>query len=68
MISREFIYEFLNFDDIYSRENDKKMRAHDICRREMGVSCQKVGCAEPLVDINQPLRLRSCKKQPSGLR
>ena len=29
MISREFIYEFLNFDDIKSRENDKKSRAHD---------------------------------------
>ena len=38
MISREFIYEFSNFDDISARENDKKTRAHDICTREMGVS------------------------------
>ena len=30
MISREFVYEFSNFDDIKSRENDKKSRAHDI--------------------------------------
>ena len=37
MISREFIYEFSNFDDIKSRENDKKSRAHDIFRRKMGV-------------------------------
>ena len=27
MISREFIYEFSNFDDISARENDKKTRA-----------------------------------------
>ena len=27
MISREFIYEFLNFDDISARENDKKSHA-----------------------------------------
>ena len=37
MISREFIYEFSNFDDISTRENDKKSRAHDICMGEMGV-------------------------------
>ena len=30
MISREFIYEFSNFDDISARENDKKSCAHDI--------------------------------------
>ena len=68
MISREFIYEFSNFDDIYinfddiprrphdifTRENDKKSCAHDICTREMGVKCRQ----------NQ----RSCIKQPLGLR
>ena len=27
MISREFVYEFSNFDDISTRENDKKSRA-----------------------------------------
>ena len=37
MISREFIYEFSNFDDISARENDEKSRAHDFFRREMGV-------------------------------
>ena len=37
MISRDFIYEFSNFDDISARENDKKTRAHDFFRREMGV-------------------------------
>ena len=29
MISREFIYEFSNFDDIFTRENDILRRAHD---------------------------------------
>ena len=37
MISREFVYEFSNFDDISARENDKKSGAHDISQREMGV-------------------------------
>ena len=37
MISREFIYEFSNFDDIKSRENDQKSCQHDIFAREMGV-------------------------------
>ena len=37
MISREFIYEFSNFDDISTRENDKKSCAHDISCDEMGV-------------------------------
>ena len=54
MISREFIYEFSNFDDISTRENDKKSRAHDIFRREMGVKCRQ--------------NLRSSKKQPLRLR
>ena len=51
MISREFIYEFSNFDDIKSRENDKKSRAHDIFAHAIGVwykfegiSYKKVGC------------------------
>ena len=54
MISREFIYEFSNFDDISTRENDKKSCAHDISTREMGGKCRQ----------NQ----RSCKKQPLRLR
>ena len=65
MISREFVYEFSNFDDISARENDKKSHAEAFFSREIGVSyifeeisCQKAGCAESLVDINQPLRLR----------
>ena len=48
MISREFVYEFSNFDDISARENDKKSRAHDICINfdedrcaEEGVKCRK---------------------------
>ena len=63
MISREFIYEFSNFDDISTRENDKKSRAHDICRSEMGVwykfegiGCQKAGCAEPAEPHKTALR------------
>ena len=43
MISREFIYEFSNFDDISTRENDKKSRAMGFSTRAMGVSCKKVG-------------------------
>ena len=50
MISREFIYEFSNFDDISTRENDKKSREMGFSAREMGVwymfegiSYQKVG-------------------------
>ena len=31
MISREFIYEFSNFDDIFTLENDKKSRAEAFC-------------------------------------
>ena len=54
MISREFIYEFSNFDDISTRENDKKTRAHDIFTHEIGVKCGQ----------NQ----RSCTKQPLWLR
>ena len=38
MISREFIYEFSNFDDIKSRENDKKSHAEAFFSREIGVS------------------------------
>ena len=71
MISREFIYEFSNFDDISWRENDKKSRAMGFSTREMGVWyifgvvwCKKVGCAEPLADIKHPLRVRSCTKHP----
>ena len=37
MISREFIYEFSNFDDISTRENDKKSREMGFSTREMGV-------------------------------
>ena len=54
MNSREFIYEFSNFDDIKSRENDKKSRAHDIFAHAIGVKCGQ----------NQ----RSCTKQPLRLR
>ena len=43
MISREFIYEFSNFDDMSARENDIFVRPHDIFRCEMGVRCSKVG-------------------------
>ena len=54
MISREFVYEFSNFDDIKSRENDKKSRAMGLKSDAIGVKCRK----------NQ----RSCTKQPLGLR
>ena len=54
MISRKFVYEFLNFDDISARENDKKSRAMGLKSDAIGVKCRQ----------NQ----RSCKKQPSGLR
>ena len=49
MISREFIYEFSNFDDIKSRENDKKSRAeafcastHDYSMHAVDISCDLV--------------------------
>ena len=54
MISREFVYEFSNFDDIKPRETDKKSRAHDIFAHAIGVKCRQ--------------NLRSCTKQPLGLR
>ena len=54
MISREFIYEFSNFDDISARENDIFVRPHDISTRAIGVKCRK--------------NLRSSKKQPLRLR
>ena len=55
MISREFIYEFSNFDDIKSRENDKTSRAEAFSASEMGVKCEfGVICC-----IKQPLRLRA---------
>ena len=47
MISREFIYEFSNFDDISARENDKKTRAEGFSEdfegvlREFGVICSR---------------------------
>ena len=40
MISREFVYEFSNFDDIKSRENDKKSRAEALFAHFEGV-CYK---------------------------
>ena len=63
MISREFIYEFSNFDDIKSRENDKKSRTHDILTREMGVlhsfnviyCCQVVLCRPVSLTLSPPL-------------
>ena len=68
MISREFIYEFSNFDDIKSRENDKKSRAMGLKSDEMGVLCEfgviqhyKVGfgCRQNLrSSIKHPLRVR----------
>ena len=53
MISRGFIYEFSNFDDISTRENDKKSRAMGFLTRAIGVKCRK--------------NLRSSKKQPLRL-
>ena len=41
MISREFIYEFSNFDDISTRENDKKSRAMGLKSRAVGVRYRK---------------------------
>ena len=43
MISREFIYEFSNFDDISARENDKKTRPHDIFANFDGVRHTEMG-------------------------
>ena len=40
MISREFVYEFSNFDDIYINFDDIPRRPHDILTREMGVWCE----------------------------
>ena len=54
MISREFVYEFSNFDDIYINFDDIPRRPHDILTREMGVKCRQ--------------NLRSSKKQPLRLR
>ena len=54
MISREFVYEFSNFDDISINFDDIPRRPHDIFRRKMGVLCEfGVICC-----IKQPLRLR----------
>ena len=70
MISREFVYEFSNFDDIPARENDKKSRAMGFSTRAMGVSYKfgviqhyKVGfgCRQNLrSSIKHPLRVRPC--------
>ena len=54
MISREFIYEFSNFDGISTRENDKKSRAMGLKSGEMGVKCRQ----NQRSSTKQPLRLR----------
>ena len=58
MISREFIYEFSNFDDIKSRENNKKSCPHDICMNfdedrcaEVEVWCRFNGAKEGDRDV-----------------
>ena len=62
MISREFIYEFSNFDDISTRENDKKSHAKGLKSGAIGVKCRK----NLRSSTKQPLRLRemgvSCQK------
>ena len=64
MISREFIYEFSNFDDISARENDKKSRAEAFCThfeglwyKFEGISCRKVEAQNRRSRTNQPLGL-----------
>ena len=61
MISREFIYEFSKFDDI-------KSRAHDICRRKMGVLCEFGVIQHYKVGFGCRQNQRSCTKQPLRLR
>ena len=54
MISREFIYEFSNFDDISTRENDKKSRAMGLKSDAIGVKCGQ----NRLSILKQPFGLR----------
>ena len=51
MISREFIYEFSNFDDIYTRENDIFVRPYDILTREIDIKSRAEAFCTSLHDI-----------------